>query len=322
MRIHELTEASQYSTYKNQLLDFFYSDLFKRVKETIRINHRMGCKTLDKQRDVEWPVRRAISELGKVTGEITKFRVDVRISDHLLSGKRSRASGWAYPDILVLSKETYFDPIVNQLRNFLEQVYYDNMDHEDQNQFEVINDALNRDSVNEFRNAAFWNNDNVGKMIKTFLHELAHLNQMHKSKKWTYRSYLQKSPTEFSQAYQQDSEGNRHDYKKFARMHSSSPEEIDANVQNLTLDIVEAYGWDDAYDPNDPALRITDPEDKELYRSTIFSTVSNHLEGSGILPNTPKTRMIYKRYLTRVYQECERYRKSIIDKLKTNNDFT
>ena len=220
--------------------------------------------------------------------------------------------GWAESDtnIVGLSETKYLDEISKGLRDNLDEILLDNWDGSNdivkwaQSMIQMIQrDRMLQAELVLGRSGAY-----VYKMASTILHELVHIKQhmlQHKKgrDKTEYRSYLQRSPEQFSQAYQDGTS------PEWYRLHASSPQEIGSYIHNIAIEIQRDFGFDDAmqggYIP------------EKIEPKTIMSYVRDHFVSRIGEPRTPKEKMVLKRYAKGVYLEVEKYRQNIIKSIKS-----
>lgn len=165
----------------------------------------------------------------------------------------------------------------------------------------------------------------INDYASTFIHEIVHVKQhvaqQAQGKTQTqYRSYLQKTPKEFDQSFERNPQGELLDPASFYRLHGTSPQEIGSYVHEIAIKIIDSLYMEDAeldelkkyfVAPGGTSSNVDEYRTSNRYlHDRITRDVQEHLS---LLPNTPKEKMIYRRYIKGVYLEIQRYIQYLIN---------
>ena len=160
----------------------------------------------------------------------------------------------------------------------------------------------------------------VTKLASTAVHELVHVlqhnRQFNKGKSDTeYRSYLDKYKGEFVDRHAKrlrnpDQSSNSDDDERYYNLYLASPQEIPAFAHQAALNIIDAFGFDEAEHKDDLAIGSVSHHD-------IVYAVNNITNGRFGQPKTPREAMVRKRYIKLVYQEVARYLQQRLEQLKS-----
>jgi hypothetical protein len=226
---------------------------------------------------------------------------------------------------IVLSNSAYFDPLVKMLAEQLLDLSVD-WYYGDDKRIESIKDLLENLPKNKRLQASIITHGQyklpnrgyetgmalINRLAGTFIHECVHVaqqlpQQRKKRSETEYRSYLSKSPEEFYKSFEKQN-GQYVNTALMHRLHAGSPQEIAAFAHNLALEIIHELNWDDA------DLYPQDIERVDYLH--LLGKVKDHIVDRGIVPRTPREIQVFRRYIKLVYQEIDRYRDYLINKLK------
>lgn len=316
MLIKEITESISVTRYETVLVNAARSAI---------------CKTLGSLYDFKNEYSKEQAELDSDDGDHKQFEQLMkqhfreRIQDEMidtLEKKFNQAVGWRVVNSLSVGKDIGVnglasgrDIVLNA--KFLEIITKRVMD-------KLFNALINSYNGNERSDGFFYmvrmlgqedrllkyeilyNTDKIiNRMISTFLHEVVHVQQhgrqaMRPGLDTEYRSYLDKTKGEFSNLHSNEWNSSDGHSERWWNLYLSSPQEIAAIAHQVALEVIRAYGFNEA-------TSIEELDIKNLRAQDIGYKIDEILYGRFKDSNDPRERRVRQRYFKLAYKEVVAY---------------